>query len=653
MNNEGALDWGAELTESLIWIGWVSATSLIGLLVIGALLIRVTSWGGQFWRVAGGFFTGRSAPVAWTFVVALLLLSITMVRLSVLFTYQGLDLFNSFQAGGAALGMPDGDPGRAAALDAAESAFWKAMGIFAILATIYIARGIIEMWVGGAFQIWMRRWVTEHMTDDWLRDRAFYRNRFVPVEAAEGELTPGVDNPDQRIEGDITTMVASTRQFLFSSGGSTSGGVIPATVSIITFTILLWGLSGPLSFTMPLTGWHVDLSHGLVYLLMMFVFVSSMIAFWLGRPLIRLNFWRERLTANFRFGLVRVRENAEPIALYSGERVEQHNLTGRFDQVIANQWRIIYRTIAFGGWNWSISQISVVLPYLIQAGRFFSGQISLGQLTQTASAFGNLSDALSFFRLIYDDFTVYRASLIRLDGLREANQKARAFTPLTTRDGAADVPARVELSAVRIEKPDGQVLIDDLSLVLAAGETLVVTGPSGAGKTSLFRGLAGLWPFADGDFVRPGGGRTLFLSQSPYLPLGDLRSVLAYPGTADTHPDDLLREVLAAVALPHLTNRLDDDEDWGKVLSPGERQRIAVARVLLNRPQAVFLDEATSSVDEGLEHTLYSLIRSRLPETIVVSISHRPTLQRHHLRVLRILGEDGRWELSDLPVPTS
>ncbi len=294
----------------------------------------------------------------------------------------------------------------------------------------------------------------------------------------------------------------------------------------------------------------------------------------------------------------------------------------------------------FVGWNFSVTQVSVVFPYIVQAPRFFEGSIKLGDMSQTAGAFGNVHDALSFFRNSYDDFANLRASILRLDGLEDADTKSRALPEIDT----VDRDRAVQLTDVGISTPAGDDLIRDLNLTLGPGDALVIKGRSGAGKTTLLRGLAGLWPYVDGEFARPAGDRTLFLSQIPYIPLGDLRTAVAYPALPDAVGDDAIRAALQQVFLPHLVDRLDEEEDWSKVLSPGEQQRVAFARVLLTRPDVVFMDEATSAIDEGLEYSLYSLIRTELPETILVSVSHRSTTDRHHTSLLELTG-GGNWEL--------
>jgi putative ATP-binding cassette transporter len=315
----------------------------------------------------------------------------------------------------------------------------------------------------------------------------------------------------------------------------------------------------------------------------------------------------------------------------------------RFVALIANYRAFVRRTLVFLGWNRSMNQIVSPLPTVVQAPRLFSGEIQLGDVTQSSSAFLSVHDSLAFFRAVYDSFAGYRAAIIRLDGLVTSNEKARELpilTALPSGDGS------LELDDVEVRKPDGTRLIDPLDVRLGAGEALVITGGSGSGKTTLLRSVAQLWPFTSGTILRP-ADETMFLSQMPYVPLGDLRSVISYPAVAGEFDDAAIQAALETVALGHLAGRLDDVADWAKVLSPGEQQRIAFARVLLAKPKAVFLDESTSALDEGQEFALYQALRTSLPDCIVVSVSHRSTVEQHHDRRLELLG-GGQWRLSAL-----
>jgi putative ATP-binding cassette transporter len=299
-----------------------------------------------------------------------------------------------------------------------------------------------------------------------------------------------------------------------------------------------------------------------------------------------------------------------------------------------------------------MDQIIVVPPYLLQFPRFLTGEITLGAMTQTASAFGEIEQGLSFFRNAYDQFAGYRAAIIRLHGLVIANDEGRALPTLTT---TPCVDGTVRLDDVEVRTPDGKQLIRPLDMRLEVGDTLVITGPSGSGKTTLLRSLAELWPFTSGTLTRPcGPNETMFLSQLPYVPLGNLRAVVTYPGKEGTIDDATLKRTLEKVVLPHLVDRLDEVEDWAKVLSPGEQQRIAFARILLTKPKVVFCDEATSALDEGVEFICYNLVRTELPDTILVSVSHRSSVEQHHTHELELLGE-GEWRLGrvqgDEPVP--
>ncbi|MGW4368151.1 ABC transporter ATP-binding protein/permease [Nocardia takedensis] len=606
-------DWGNELLETAKWLVIAFSITAVVFTLVVALLLRFTVWGRQFWKVSGTFFTQPGAWRTYAFVAVLLFMTLFAVRMNVLFSYQANDMYTALAAAAAAIAGGDGGE-----LDAAKSAFWDSVVVFGVLATIHVVRALLDYYLEQAFDIRWRLWLTEHVTTDWLRGRAFYKARFIDQT---------IDNPDQRIQEDITSFVQQSR--VLSMGG------VSAVVTVISFTQILWDLSGPI----PVFG--IEIPRAMMFLLLVYVLLTTVVAFWLGRPLIRLNFLYERVTANFRYALVRLRDSAENVAFYRGEDVERRGLLGRFVDVIKVYWQVVFRTLKFSGWNLTVNQTAVVFPLIIQAPRFFDGAITLGGMQQTASSFGAIHDSLSFFREAYDDFAAYRASLIRLEGLQVAGDQSRELPQVTV----VDRPDGVELSGIDVRKPDGTVLIEQLALSLGSGEALVVKGRSGSGKTTLLRALAQMWPFASGELDRPDGNGTLFLSQIPYLPLGQLRTVLAYPSQPDAFSDDTLREVLDKVHLGHLSGRLDEESDWNKILSPGEQQRVAFARVLLTRPKAVFLDEATSAVDEGLEYSLYNLLRTEVPETILISVAHRSTVDKHHTKRLELDGS-GPWELA-------
>lgn len=612
-------DWGIELQASGLWLLEAFAITVVLFVIVAALLVYLTKWGRQFWRLTGAYFIGWRAWRSLGFVAVLLFLAVWSVRMNMLLTYQSNDMFDALQNGASAASS-----GKATVLHAAEHAFWDSMIVFSVLATIHVARTMIEYFLGLAFEIQWRVWLTERVTADWLEGRALYRSRFIDST---------IDNPDQRVQEDITTVVEQSHALFI--------GAVQAVVSVVVFTGLLWDLSGPLI----ILGAHVP--RAMVFLVMIFVLLGSVVAFGIGRPLIRSYFRYQAATATFRYALVRVRDNAESIAFYRGEPVEQRGLVRSFAQVIARYWPVVYQETGFQGWNLVITQASQVFPWIVQAPRFFAGAVTLGDMQQAAGAFGNLHDALSFFRNNYDTFTQYRAALIRLDGMQLADTQSRALPAIDE----FDLEGALELEQVAVRRPDGELLIDGLNLRLSPGDALVVKGASGSGKTTLLRTLAEMWPYGSGTIRRPGANGTLFLSQIPYLPLGDLRTAVSYPAAAGEIPDDALRAALSRVHLGQLADRLNEEADWAKILSPGEQQRLAFARILLVRPQLVFLDEATSAVDEGLEHALYTLIRTEVPETMLVSVAHRSTVDQFHTQRLE-LGEGGAWDLEPLPVPT-
>lgn len=615
-----SIDWGTELLHSTVWVLTCFAVAAPCLLLALGAVGRYTEWGRQFWRITGPYFTGRQSIPVWAQLAALLVSSIVLVRISVLLSYYANDLFTSLQV--AFEGGPDDASG--------EQGFWATMLVFVVLAFCFVVRLLVDLYLTQRFIMRWRIWLSRRLIDDWLDRHAYYRGRF---------SRQPIDNPDQRIQQDIdvfTTGVGrQTNNPAYTSERVLLFGAVQAALSTGAFGVILWQLSG------PLTLFGVTLPRALFWIVLAYVAVVTYVAVVVGRPLIRLSYLDEVRNAGFRYALVRMRDAATAVGMYRGERAERETLDGRLTAVMANyrNWR--NRTLLFIGWNVSMSQAINPLPFVVQAQRLFAGQITFGGVMQSATAFGVIHDSLSFFRNAYDEFAGYRAATIRLHGLVTENARARTRRGVTTAP-APDGTLRIEALAVRT--PDGRVLVDGLDLTVPAGDALLIRGPSGVGKTVMMQSVAGLWPFAEGRVELP---EAMFVPQLPYLPLGDLRAVASYPQRDGAASDREIQQALTDVALSHLVIRLGEVRDWSQTLSVGEQQRIAFARILLARPAVVFLDESTSALDEGLEAMLYALLRSRLPGTTVVSVSHRETVERFHRHSLELAG-DGEWRLTRL-----
>ncbi|MCL6262971.1 ABC transporter ATP-binding protein/permease [Craterilacuibacter sp. RT1T] len=590
------MNWSQELLNSSLWLLKAYSITLVIALLAGWALVRFSGWGKQFWRLSGDFFSLRHNPRPTLLLLAILFFTLFGVRMSVLFSQWYNQMYASLQK-----------------LD--EQLFWVAMWGFAVLASVHIVRALTSFYLNQAFTLHWRQWLNERLLAGWLDKQAYFRSQYLATPA---------DNPDQRLQQDVTSFAAMSL--------SLSMGVIDALVSTIEFTIILWGLSGVLNL------FGTEIPRGMVFVVYVYVIIATVFAFKIGRPLIRLNFLNEKLNADYRYSLVRLREYGESVAFYRGEGVEGDKLRSRFSGIIGNAWAIVYRSLKFQGFNFIVSQTAAVFPFIIQAQRFFSKQITLGDMVQTAQAFGQLQDNLSFFRSAYDDFAGYRAVLDRLTGFVDAIEQADNLpSPQISTRGKL-----LALSALNIHTPQGRTLLSDATLSIKPGEPLLIRGRSGSGKTTLLRAIAGLWPYCEGHITRP-EGRSIFLSQKPYLPQGTLRDALYYPSAAEA--GDEAAKILALVQLGHLSSRLDESEEWAHILSLGEQQRLAFGRLLLAKPQSAFLDEATSAMDEGLEHTMYALVRERLPQTVLISVGHRSTLNSHHSHQLELLGE-GRWQLA-------
>ena len=591
------MNWYKEFIDSMVWVGAAFTISIVLMIAIGYLLIRTTRWASQFWQIAHTYFNPLKNPLAILNFAVILFLSLFGVRLSVLFSNWYNNMYTALQ-------------------EKDEPTFWIQIIVFAVLAIIHILRSLLALYMQQAFTIRWREDLNERVLAKWLGNKNYYRLFF---------LKNQVDNPDQRIQQDVASFVGISLGLVL--------GLITSMVSVVAFTVILWNLSGPMSV------FGVELSKGLVFILFVYVLIATVFAFKIGRPLIRLNFLDERLNANYRYSLIRIREYAESVAFYSGEKVENFKLTQRFKGVIENVWHIVYRSLKFQGFNFIVSQTAVIFPFILQAPRFFAGQITLGAMIQTSNAFDNLQNNLSFFRTAYDDFAGFKAVLDRLTQFMDALDEAEDLPhPEIVQRGD-----EVALNNVTITTPNGRVLVKNLDFEVQQGEALLIRGPSGSGKTTILRTVAGLWPYAEGDMTCPKDG-SLFLSQKPYLPEGHLIDVLYYPFHAPDNAREEAIKVLELVNLGHLVHRIGEVNNWMHILSLGEQQRVAFGRMLLTKPDVVFLDEATSAMDEGLEYYMYKLIRERLPEMRLISVGHRSTLLTHHSHVLN-LSADATWSM--------
>ena len=480
----------------------------------------------------------------------------------------------------------------------------------------FIVLAVYQLYLNQMLEIRWRRWLTERYLRAWLTDRAYYRMQLVAGET---------DNPDQRIAEDVQLLISHTLA-LFIGG-------LRAVVTLGTFVAILWGLSGRL--TVPIGGLTLVLPGYMVWVSILYAAGGTWLTDWIGRPLVRLNFDRQRYEADFRFSLVRFRENTEGVALYRGEPDEFRGFRELFEAVVRNWWGIMRRQKRLTTFTSGYSQGAWIVPSVVAAPRYFRGELGLGGLMQTVGAFNQVQDALSFFVVSYKEIADWCAVVERLAGFERVLERMRRAAALG--DGVRHVDGddtRLTVENVDLPLPDGRPLVTHVNLSLLRGDSVLLGGASGSGKSTLFRAIAGIWPFGRGEIRASPRARVLFLPQRPYLPIGTLRSVVSYPMPAAGVDDATLREALEAVDLAGLAGRLDEAGHWALQLSPGEQQRIAFARALVQKPDWLFLDEATAAVDEVTEARLYRLVRDRLPGTTLFSVGHRATLRPFHARRL-------------------
>lgn len=510
----------------------------------------------------------------------------------------------------------------------AQGSFWPLVGEFTALAFLYIIIAVYAIYLRQMLQIRWRTWMTDRYLAGWMQHQVYYRLQV---------LGSDTDNPDQRISEDINQFVSLTLQLLL--------GFLKQLTTLGAFGVVLWNLSG--AFTVPL-GSHEFVIYGYMFWFsLVYSVLGTVGAHLVGRRLIGLNFDQQRYEADFRFNMMRVRENSESVAFYRGEDAENVGFKERFARVISNYWQLMRQTKLLNFYVNGYAQLAIIVPLVLAAPRYFGGEMALGGLMQTVSAFGRVQDALSYFVESYDTIAQLAAVIRRLSTFTEHMEQAQALEDgVAHEQSAAGGESALALSGLDVALPDGRQLMQDCTVTLPAGSRVLVTGASGAGKSTLLRTLAGIWPYGSGQVTIGQGSRALFLPQRPYLPLGSLRRALAYPRTA-AGTDEELAAALRDVGLERLVGDLDRIDDWSRILSLGEQQRLAFARVLLVKPQWVFLDEATSALDEPREQEMYELLKKRLPGLSIVSVGHRSTLFAQHEEELHLTG-DGGWTLQPI-----
>jgi len=564
----------------------------------------------DLWALLRPYWRSEERRSAWLLLGANIVLTLAMVYMTVLFNQWYNLFYNALQ-------------------DKAQAEFFHQIGRFCVLATIYIVIAVYRIYLNQMLQIRWRRWLTERYLQDWLADRNYYRMQL---------KSHDTDNPDQRIAEDFRLFVDDSL--------SLGLGFLNAAVTLGSFVGILWSLSGALEI--PLGGATYVIYGYMVWVAIGYAIVGTWLTHKIGKPLIPLNFNQQKYEADFRFNLVRFRENSEGVALYRGEEDELRGFRSRFAAVVDNWWEIMKRQKLLTFFTVGYNQAALVFPFVVGAPRYFSGAIQLGGLVQISNAFGQVQGALSWFIGAYTDFAAWKATVDRLSGFRQAI----VLTQEESRSGAgpavvADATiADLELRNLDLALPTGRMLVSGINARIEPGERVLIKGPSGSGKSTLFRAIAGIWPFGRGQVRQPREFRALFLPQRPYFPIGTLRQVVSYPAAAEAFSDAQLRDALAAAGLAGFVDRLDEQQNWAQQLSGGEQQRVAIARALLQKPAWLFLDEATSALDEPSQEHVYALLTERLKDATIISIAHRSALTDFHGKMWELkAGGDGRVQM--------
>ncbi len=569
------------------------------------------------WRLATPYFYSEDRRAGRILLIAVIATELSLVAINVLLNQWNNRFYNALQ-------------------DRNWDAFVSELLFFSVLAGAYILLAVYQVYLNQWLQIRWRQWMTKAYLGHWLDAANHYRMQL---------LGDAADNPDQRIAEDIQMFVDRTLTIGI--------GLLSALVTLGSFVVILWTLS--VAAPLHIFGAEWNIPGYLVWAALIYALVGTCFTHLIGWRLVNLNFNQQRYEADFRFNLVRVRENSEQIALLKGESAETERLVDRFGRVVANWLLIMKRTKLLTFFTASYSQVSIVFPYVVVSPAYFAGKMQLGGLMQTASAFNSVQTSLSFFINVYRSLAEWRSVIQRLEGfgLAVAAARAAAHTPPVIAVGAGGDGRSVELNDVAVNLPSGAPLVSSDNVKLPRGEPVLFNGPSGSGKSTLFRAIAGIWPFGSGRVVVPKDARLMMLPQRPYFPVGSLAAAVTYPAEAGSYDRQQIGEAINAVGLPALAQRLDEEAHWNRMLSLGEQQRLGIARALLQKPDFLFLDEATASLDEPSEAALYRLIQERMPEASVISIGHRSTLAAFHRRRLALERDAGGYRLHEVALKPS
>jgi putative ATP-binding cassette transporter len=562
------------------------------------------------WRIAAPYFRSEDRLAAWTLLASVIAIELSLVAIEVLLNQWRGRFYNDLQ-------------------ERNWQGFVRELGIFTALASLNVALAIYQLYLNQWLQIRWRRWMTSRYLGQWMDKANHYRMQL------QGDAA---DNPDQRISDDVKLFVEQTLGITV--------GLLSSVVTLGSFVVILWGLSAQSPLT--IFGSQFQIPGYLVWGALIYAVFGTALTQWIGSPLVNLSFEQQRYEADFRFNLVRARENSEQIALLHGETAEGLRLSERFGRVVGNWYAIMSRTKRLTAFTASYSQAAVIFPFILVTPAYFAEKIQMGGLLQTASAFGSVQDALSFFISIYRSLAEWRAVVARLDGFEMSLASASRLAAST--DAIGVMPAAgsdIGFEKLLVRLPNGVPLVATDHFSLHTHERTLVTGPSGAGKSTLFRAIAGIWPFGGGSISIPANATVMMLPQRPYFPIGSLHAAIVYPAEADAYRAEQVRNALTAVGLPQLPIRLNEGAHWNRMLSLGEQQRLGLARALLHAPQYLFLDEATASLDEASEAVLYRLLEEKLPATTIVSIGHRSTLAAFHQRNVALVRDGDRFTLQN------